>query len=52
MNTIEQIALHAVAVYAEYIAKGFGPEDARRRAVREVLECCEDVTLVKKYSIV
>ena len=47
MQSIRRIAWQAIAVYAEYCEKGYSKEAAQEKAVQEVMECYDGVSLTK-----
>lgn len=47
MTSIEQVARMAIAVYADYCARGVRPDIARENAAKEVAECTEGLVLIQ-----
>ena len=46
MKSIEQIVRFTIAVYDDYLNRGFTPDIARGKAVQEVIECAQRLVLV------
>lgn len=47
MKTIQQLAYLTIGVYREYLDRGLSVEEAKQKAVREIVEANEDVELIR-----
>lgn len=45
MESIEQITGLAISIYADYCNRGFSPDVAKEKAIKEVSECDEGIEI-------